>query len=316
MTTNVVIYNMQLPNRNKLVVKMEQKTYTSAVGQTETPVVYTNTSRRFGSPIIVVSVAPRKICSYDCAYCYGGPTQLKTNNVRAEDTYPLDFVKENLQEGFRKLSEKGVKPKAIVFCSFTDAPLHPDFPAISYLTFGLRDQYFTGVDAVVYTNGTKLKIKEVREAVDKFERKLFKLDAGDNETFRRINHPLNSLSLDEVVEGMAGFDCPEIQTMVIDKADGNFESIKSESYLQRAAKIRPRIIWFGDVDTPIPSGPEDGSYLTIATTSQDRLLEIGDYVSKGISKYLQGRDSPEIRVMQTRPITPIHPHYATIIQRA
>jgi wyosine [tRNA(Phe)-imidazoG37] synthetase (radical SAM superfamily) len=294
---------------------MKQKVYASEVGETETPVVYTNTSRRFGSPIIVVSVAPKKICSFDCVYCYGGPTQLKTNAVKTKDTYPLGFVKDSLQEGFQKLSEKRVKPKAIVFCSFTDAPLHPDFPAISHFTFGLRNKYFAGVDTVVYTNGTRLNVKEVREAVAKFERKLFKLDAGDDETFRRINRPLNGISLDEVVKGMAGFNNPEVQTMVVDKAGGNFESLKSDSYLRLLARIHPRIVWFGDVDTPIPSNPEHGSYLTIATTSQDRLLEIGDYVSKEISHYLQGQNSPEVRVMQIRPITPVHPHYARIIQK-
>jgi len=294
---------------------MEKKTYTSIVGETETPVVYTNTSRRFGSPIIVVSVAPRKICSFDCVYCYGGPTQLKTNKIRTEETYPLDFIKENLREGFKSLAKKETKPKAIVFCSFTDAPLHPDFPEIAYFTFRLRDKYFPGVDAIVYTNGTRLNVKEVREAVTNFDRKLFKLDAGDDETFRRINRPINGLHLDEVIEGMMGFDNSEVQTMVVDKIGGNFESIKSEGYLQRVARIRPRIVWFGDVDTPTPSNPEDGSYLTIGTTSQDRLLEIGDYVSKGIPHYLRGQESPEIRVMQVRPITPIHPHYTSIIKK-
>lgn len=293
----------------------KRRIYTSEVGETETPVVYTNTSRRFGSPIMVVSVAPKKICSFDCVYCYGGPTQLKTNTVRVEDTYPLDFVKDSLQEGFQKLSEKGVKPKAIVFCSFTDAPLHPDFPDIAYYTFSLRDKYFTGVDAIVYTNGTRLKVKEIKEAVNKFDRKLFKIDAGDNETFRRINHPINGLSLEEVVDGMVGFNNPEVQTMIVDKTGGNFESIRSNNYLNLVARIHPRIMWFGDVDTPIPSDPEKGGYLTIATTSQDRLLEIGDYVSKEISHYLQGQDSPEIKVMQVRPITPIHPHYEKIIQK-
>lgn len=315
MTTNINIDYCHPFIEINLCMKMEQKVYTSAVGETETPVVYTNTSRRFGSPIIVVSVAPKKICSFDCSYCYGGSTQLKTNNVRREDTYPLDFVKDNLQEGFQKLSEKGVKPKAIVFCSFTDAPLHPDFPDIADYTFNLRGRYFAGIDTIVYTNGTRLKVKDVRKALDNFDRKLFKLDAGDDETFRRINHPVNGLSLEKVVDGMVGFNNPEVQTMVVDKVGGNFESIRSDSYLKLVARIHPRIVWFGDVDTPIPSDLDEGSYLTIATTSQDRLLEIGDYVSKEISRYLQGWNSPEIRVMQVRPITPIHPHYAKIIQK-
>lgn len=168
---------------------------------------------------------------------------------------------------------------------------------------------------IVYTNGTKLKEKEVREAIKKFDRKLFKLDAGDEETYRRVNRPINGLSLEEVVEDMIGFDGSEVQTMIIDKVGGNFESIESDNYLKLIARIRPTIVWFGDVDTPIPSDPENGSYFTIATTSQDRLLEIGDYVSKRISYYLQGQDSPEIRVMEVRPITPIHPHYRTIIRR-
>lgn len=292
------------------------KKYTSEVGESETPVVYTNTSRRFGNPIIVVSVAPKKICSFDCVYCYGGQTQLQTNNVRREETYPLDFVRDNLREGFKSLAKKGIKPKAIVFCSFTDAPLHPDFPKITDYSLELRGRYFDGTDLIIYTNGTRLNEKEIREAIKKFDRRLFKLDAGDDETFRRINRPMNGLYLEDVVEGMHGFDnnC-ETQTMVVDKRDGNFESIKSENYLKLLARIHPRIVWFGDVDTPTPSNPEEGSYLTIATTSQDRLLEIGDYVSKGISCYLKGQESPEIRVMQVRPITPIHPHYATIIQK-
>ena len=100
-------------NEENLELKPLWEKYTSEVGETETPVVYTNTSKRFGSPIIVISLAPKKICSYDCIYCYGGLTKLKTNNVRREDTYPLDFITENLEDGFKSLSKKALSQKQL-----------------------------------------------------------------------------------------------------------------------------------------------------------------------------------------------------------
>lgn len=285
--------------------------YTSDVGMTENPVVYTNTSRRWGSPIIVVSLAPKKICSYDCVYCYGGPTQVKTNNLRREDTYPLDFVAQNLQSGFQSLSES-IRPKAVVFCSFTDAPLHPDFPEIADRCFELKDSYFPGVETIIYTNGTRLNIEEIRKAVKKFDRMLLKLDAGDDETFKRIDRPADGLDFEEIVQRMPGFDNSEVQTMVVDKAGGNVGSLLSEGYMRALEKIHPRAVWLGDVDTPVPADPEHGHYLRVMTTSQDRLLQIGDFISKESPSFF-GSESPEIRVMQTRPITSIHPHYKTMI---
>lgn len=150
-------------------------------------------SRRLGASL-GVDVVPLKVCSYGCTYCQLGPTQTLTTRRRA--FYPVRTI---LSQVARRLQD-GPFPDVVTIAGSGEPTL---FSGLGELVKGLRD--LTHLPVVLLTNGSLFSRVAVRREARGVDLLLPSLDAGDEQTFQRVNRPAAGLTLAGVVDGLARF---------------------------------------------------------------------------------------------------------------
>jgi len=148
-------------------------------------------SRRLGRSL-GVDLVPPKTCDLNCVYCQLGRTE-HTRLERAHYT-PVDAVVEDVQSRLRN----GPRPDYVTLAGSGEPTLHVGFGEVAG-----RIKAFTDVPIALVTNGTLFHLAEVRAACRAIDLILPSLDAGDEETFQRINRPHAGLTLQMVVGGLA-----------------------------------------------------------------------------------------------------------------
>jgi wyosine [tRNA(Phe)-imidazoG37] synthetase (radical SAM superfamily) len=147
-------------------------------------------SRRLGLSL-GVDLVPPKTCTFDCLYCEVGRT---THLTRRRQPH-------RVQEIIRELEDYLANPPAALDYITMAGSGEPT------LNLGIREiiaavKRLTHTPVAVLTNGSLFYLPEVRADVAGADVILPSLDAGREETFRRINRPHPGLSLDLVVSGL------------------------------------------------------------------------------------------------------------------
>ena len=150
-------------------------------------------SRRLGRSL-GVDVVPFKTCSYNCIYCQLGPTTRRT--LERKCYVPLDAILEELR---RKL-EAGVQADHITISGSGEPTLCADMKP---LIRGIKAM--TSIPVAVITNGATLWMPEVQEALLDADVVVPSLDAGNEESFKRVNRPCPEISFAQMVEGLIAF---------------------------------------------------------------------------------------------------------------
>ncbi|MBN1516104.1 radical SAM protein [Candidatus Sumerlaeota bacterium] len=148
-------------------------------------------SRRLGRSL-GVDLVPFKTCSYDCIYCQLGRTTDLT--VERREWAPLDDVLAELED---KLA---LNPDYITMSGSGEPTL---YSRLGELIDRIRSM--TGVPIAVLTNGSLLSRPEIRAQLLNAQLVIPSLDAGSEELFQTINRPEQSLSFEEMLEGLIQF---------------------------------------------------------------------------------------------------------------
>jgi len=149
-------------------------------------------SRRFGLSL-GIDLLPGKVCSYDCGYCQIGPT---TELTMARQ--PFAPPAEILAEVADALAQ-GPLPDVITLAGRGEPTLYRE---LEELLAGLRR--LSSLPIALITNGSLLGDPEVARQIRTVDLLVPSLDAGDEETFRRVNRPHPGLSFDQMVAGLRG----------------------------------------------------------------------------------------------------------------
>ncbi len=150
-------------------------------------------SRRLGFSLGVDPI-PRKYCNFDCVYCQVG----KTTCVEAERKCFFDR-EEVIGEVLQHL-QKANAVDVITFSGSGEPTLNKD---LGWMLRELKRK--TETPLAVITNGSLLLREDVRDDLLAADVVLPSLDAVGEETFRNINRPHPSISVDDVVKGLRTF---------------------------------------------------------------------------------------------------------------
>ena len=150
-------------------------------------------SRRLGLSL-GVDLVPHKVCTLDCIYCQVGRTTRKT--VVRETFVPVETILSEIAEKLRAVP----RPDVITLAGSGEPTLHA---GLDDIIDGIKK--LTDISTAVLTNGTLLSDPAVRTACKKADIVLPSLDAGDEETFRRINRPAEGITLEQLVHGLEVF---------------------------------------------------------------------------------------------------------------
>jgi wyosine [tRNA(Phe)-imidazoG37] synthetase (radical SAM superfamily) len=147
-------------------------------------------SRRLGLSL-GVDLVPPKTCTFDCLYCEVGRT---THLTRRRQAY-------RVQEIIRELEDYLASPPSALDYVTLAGSGEPT------LNLGLGEivaavKRLSPTPVAILTNGSLFYLPEVRAEAAGADVILPSLDAGREETFRRLNRPHPDLTLDLVVAGL------------------------------------------------------------------------------------------------------------------
>ncbi len=150
-------------------------------------------SRRLGRSL-GIDIIPFKICTLDCIYCQLGRSSKKT--LERDEYVSTDAVLAELAEKI----EDGLDADYITIAGSGEPTLNSQ---IGKLLNAIKK--ITNIPLAVLTNGTLFFRDDVREDCAKADLVLPSLDAGDEQTFRRINRPHADINIEKLVSGLAAF---------------------------------------------------------------------------------------------------------------
>ncbi len=209
-------------------------------------------SRRLGSSLGVNLLPSKgKLCNFDCVYCECG-----WNKDGAGDrTFPsLTDIESALETKMSALAAEGGKVDSITFSGNGEPTMHPDFPEVIDITLRLRDRFFPDAKVSVLSNATLIGRKAVADALMRVDNPILKLDASTDDLVRKINKPVGTYRVDEVVGNMKLFKGRFVlQTMFLKSPDFNTAEAEAlAGWMDIVREVGPREIMVYTIDRETP----------------------------------------------------------------
>jgi wyosine [tRNA(Phe)-imidazoG37] synthetase (radical SAM superfamily) len=153
-------------------------------------------SRRLGQSLGINNIPPKN-CTYSCNYCQVGKS-LKMEISRRE-YYAPEEIYELVIEKIAATQRYG---EHIDYLTFV-----PDGEPTLDLNLGKEIELLrsTGIKVAVITNGSLLWQEQVRKDLMKADLVSVKMDAAEEEIWRKVNHPHRELDFSMVLEGIEVF---------------------------------------------------------------------------------------------------------------
>lgn len=209
-------------------------------------------SRRLGSSLGVNLLPSKgKLCNFDCVYCECGWNK----DGAGDKTFPtLADVKAALEERIPALAAEGKPVDSITFSGNGEPTMHPDFPEVIDITLRLRDRYFPEAKVSVLSNATLVGRKAVADALMRVDNPILKIDASSDELVGKINKPVGTYDLRNIVEALKRFEGRFIlQTMFLKSPE--FDTAGPEAlgrWMDIVRELKPREVMVYTIDRETP----------------------------------------------------------------
>ena len=233
-------------------------------------------SRRLGSSL-GVNILPSKgkLCNFDCIYCECGWNK---DGVVPDRRFPgLADVEAALKEKMSKAAADGVPVDSITFSGNGEPTMNPDFAEIIDVTLRLRDEFFPKARVSVLSNATLLDRKEVVNALKKVDNPILKIDASVQELIEKINKPVGTYRLADVMEHLKEFEGNFIlQTMFLKSSE--FDTTSPEAlagWMDIVRTLRPRQVMVYTIDRETPDKNLDKYTVDEMTAMVQPLMDEG-----------------------------------------
>lgn len=147
-------------------------------------------SRRLGRSL-GIELVPKKVCTMNCIYCEVGKTTNLT--LKRKEYYPWDLIERSI------LQAKEIEDTfdVLTFTGSGEPSLNIHFEKALRLAKKIIKK-----PVAVLTNATLLDIPSIRSALAEVDIVLPSLDAGNPETFKKINRPHPKIELKTIIENL------------------------------------------------------------------------------------------------------------------
>lgn len=241
-------------------------------------------SRRLGKSLgINLFPSDFNVCTFNCIYCDCGPTKRNINNTH--NFASVEKIKNDLECSFKQHLLEQTPIDYITFAGNGEPTYYPFFPQIVDFVIELRDRYFHKKPLAIFSNGTMVSNPKIIDSILKLDERIFKLDAGDEKTFRLINRPTNNLSLEHIIDGLTNLKEIKISSAVLCSDIKNFDSLKNCGYIEALRRIEPVEVHLYSIDYP-------PAYRRVRRARISKMLELAQYIASKMDI--------EVKVLQAR----------------
>jgi len=223
-------------------------------------------SRRLGISLGLNVLPPRsKLCTMHCPYCECGFSTLQAEGARWPSP---DIVADALAKTLTGLE---VRPDWITFAGNGEPTMHPRFPGVVQRVLAVCDEHAPSARVGILSNGLGAGEPAVRDALNRLDARIMKLDPGPPERVNGVAYDRERL-----VRSYAGLRDVTIQAMVVEGPGWSGASEESVGeWLLYLRRIQPAALQVYSLDRP----PADGAITRVA---RDRIEEIADRARRAI----------------------------------
>lgn len=219
-------------------------------------------SKRLGRSLGLNILPPdRKVCTFDCVYCHYGRTVVQ----------PFELPEPRIiEEEVRKYLSGHPEIDFITFAGHGEPTLHMDFLEIVERVKKVRDEMAPNVKIALLTNSSKLSRPDVTKACELIDSPICKLDAGDEETFKRINRPNSRIYLKDIISGIRVTPKAIIQAMIVEGSTTNASHEQVRSLVNAVREAKPTFVQVYSIDFPFT----EGSLIPVANEKLERIARV------------------------------------------
>lgn len=253
-------------------------------------------SRRLGRSL-GLDICPFKTCSFDCVYCQLGSVSRKT--ISRKSLAPVNRISDEL----KKIINARLNPDYITISGSGEPTLNADLGKIIN-----NIKSITNIPVAIITNSSLMYRKDVRKECALADLLLPSLDAGDENTFRKINRPHRNISIEKLITGLTAsrdeFKGP-IWLEVFLVEGFNTSTPQLEKIKQAVKKIRPDKIQLNTAVRPAsvpgvkPLSPQKLKH--IAEIFGPNTEVIADFNAAGQTKHLSADRQNILAMLKRRP---------------
>jgi wyosine [tRNA(Phe)-imidazoG37] synthetase (radical SAM superfamily) len=153
-------------------------------------------SRRLGCSLGINNIPP-KACSYSCVYCQVGPT--RATEIVPRKFYTPDQIYQEVEKHLLQTREMNARVDYLTFVPDGEPTLD------SRLSESIERLRSLGIPVAIISNASLIWREEVRESLVKADWVSLKVDAIDENLWRRINRPHPSLDHQAILNGILAF---------------------------------------------------------------------------------------------------------------
>lgn len=233
------------------------------------------TSRRGGRSFGINILPPgKKSCSFDCAYCMLGRTQSRSGKGAGAS---VDLIEEGLIKASEFLRKIKMKIESIALTGNGEPTLNPQFFEIVERVLEARDNVFSGVPVVIYTNSSRVCEKSVMCGLAMADIVIAKLDAIDEELREIINRPSKTPPVKDIVAGLRALrNCINgelaVDIMLVEMGEEtNLDCL--EDFSEALLEIRPHCVY---VQTPTKPPFET----RVKSVAKEELIKSAKFIRK------------------------------------
>jgi len=159
-------------------------------------------SHRRGVSIGINLFPCRKVCSFNCVYCFRGFTEVKTLKHTIP---PYSFSHAILREALEKAVNTLGNVNAIDFSGSGEPTLHPKLKSYINTVKEFVKERSLNVSIGIFTNSTTLFKNSIVKVLKELDHVEAKLDTVIEWKFRVINKPHKLLTTKKIIEGLFNF---------------------------------------------------------------------------------------------------------------
>ncbi len=199
-------------------------------------------SRRFGLSLGIDLSPDKKSCNFDCLYCELG----KADTVRTIENPPPP--EEILKEVEEFISRHGY-PDVLTITANGEPTL---YPYLDRLIEGLN-RFKGSSKTLILTNGSTIGSGRIRNLLKNLDMVKISLDSALEGSFKKVNRPSDSVSLQEIIQGIKRFrqefsGSLIIEILLVRNVNDSIQDVKALAEILR--EIKPDRVDIGTIDRP------------------------------------------------------------------
>ena len=153
-------------------------------------------SRRLGKSLGINNIVSPKACSYNCVYCQVGKT--KRHTKEREVFYRPEVIYQEVQQHLRRLKPDDY-PDYLTFVANGEPTLD------IHLGKAIEQLKKLGIPIAIISNASLLTKKDVRDSLSLADWVSVKVDAADEENWKKLNRPVAGLTFEAYLSGLHSF---------------------------------------------------------------------------------------------------------------